>query len=72
MAKKTMSYEAAMQEIEEIVAKIENEELDVDMLAKNVKRVSESLKFCKTKLKKTGEEVDQILQDIDGDEDDFD
>ena len=61
-----------MQEIEEIVAKIENEELDVDMLAKNVKRVSELLKFCKTKLKKTGEEVDQILQDIDGDEEDFD
>ncbi|MFW6248914.1 MAG: exodeoxyribonuclease VII small subunit [Bacteroidota bacterium] len=71
MAKKTMSYEAAMQEIEEIVGKIENEELDVDMLARNVKRVSELLKFCKTKLKKTSEEVNQILQDIDGDDEDF-
>ena len=40
MAAKKVSYSEAMAEIEEILEKIENEELDVDELAEKVKRVS--------------------------------
>lgn len=65
MAKKSISYSEALAEIEMIVEKIENNELDIDDLAQNVKRVAELIKFCKAKLKSTEEEVEKILKDFD-------
>lgn len=62
--KKTVSYNEAMAEVEEILEKIENEELDVDDLAEKVKRVSVLLKICKDKLMKTNEQVEQILKEM--------
>lgn len=64
MATKKVSYSEAMAEIEEILEKIENEELDVDELAEKVKRVSTLLKTCKDKLTKTNEQVEQILKEM--------
>ena len=62
--KKTISYSEAMAEVEEILEKIENEELDVDELAEKVQRVSVLLKICKDKLTKTNEQVEQILKEM--------
>jgi exodeoxyribonuclease VII small subunit len=62
--KKAVSYNEAMAEVEEILEKIENEELDVDDLAEKVKRVSVLLKICKDKLLKTNEQVEQILKEM--------
>ena len=64
MAAKKVSYSEAMAEIEEILEKIENEELDVDELAEKVKRVSVLLKTSKDKLTKTNEQVEQILKEM--------
>lgn len=64
MATKKVSYNEAMLEIEEILEKIENEELDVDELAEKVKRVSVLLKICKDKLHKTNEQVEQVLKEM--------
>ena len=64
MTAKKASYSEAMAEIEDILEKIESEELDVDELAEKVKRVSTLLKFCKDKLTKTNEQVEQILKEI--------
>ncbi len=64
MAAKKISYSEAMAEIEEILEKIENEELDVDELAEKVKRVSVLLKTCKDKLTKTNEQVESILKEM--------
>jgi len=64
MATKKVSYNEAIAEIEEILEKIENEELDVDELAEKVKRVSVLLKICKEKLTKTNDQVEQILKDM--------
>ena len=64
MAAKKVLYSEAMAEIEEILEKIENEELDVDELAEKVKRVSVLLKTCKDKLTKTNEQVEQILKEM--------
>jgi exodeoxyribonuclease VII small subunit len=64
MAAKKISYSEAMSEIEAILEKIENEELDVDQLAEKVKRVSTLLKTCKDKLTKTNEQVEQILKEM--------
>jgi len=64
MATKRVTYNEAISEIEEILEKIENEELDVDELAEKVKRVSLLLKTCKDKLLKTNEQVEQILNEM--------
>jgi exodeoxyribonuclease VII small subunit len=62
--KKAITYNEAMAEVEDILEKIENEELDVDDLAEKVKRVSVLLKICKDKLLKTNEQVEQILKEM--------
>lgn len=64
MATKKVTYNEAISEIEEILEKIENEELDVDELAEKVKRVSTLLKICKDKLQNTNEQVEQILKEM--------
>jgi exodeoxyribonuclease VII small subunit len=64
MTTKKISYNQAMTEIEEILEKIENEELDVDELAEKVKRVSVLLKICKDKLHKTNQQVEQVLKEM--------
>ena len=64
MVTKKVTYSEAISEIEEILEKIENEELDVDELADKVKRVSSLLKICKDKLLKTNEQVEQILKEM--------
>lgn len=66
MAKKTIKYQDAINQIEEILAKIENKELDVDELAENVKKVSSLINICKDKLHKTEKEVEQILDEMEG------
>jgi exodeoxyribonuclease VII small subunit len=64
MTTKKISYNEAMTEIEEILDKIENEELDVDELAEKVKRVAVLLKICREKLLKTNEQVEQVLKEM--------
>jgi len=61
MAKETISYDAAVQEIESILEKIENGDLGVDELAEKVSRVTHLLKTCRNKLYKTEEQIDKIL-----------
>jgi len=64
MTTKKVTYSEAISEIEEIIEKIENEELDVDELAEKVKRVSALLKICREKLQSTSEQVEQILKEM--------
>lgn len=69
MANKKINYSEAYNELTNILSKIESGELDVDDLAKHVKKASELLKICKTKLYDTETEIEKILEDIDsGDE----
>lgn len=64
MPKKKMSYNEAIAEIEEILERMESEELDVDELSEKVKRVSELVRFCRNKLKTTEEEVEMVLKEM--------
>ena len=66
MVPKKMTYREALDEVEEILSKIENEELDIDELSEKVKRVTFLLKFCRDKLHKTNEEVEKILGEMEG------
>ncbi len=64
MAKKKISYNESINEIEQILERIENEELDVDELSRNVEKVSALLKNCRDKLYKTEQEVEKILNSM--------
>jgi len=63
--KKNVSYKEAINEIEEILNKLENNELDVDELSEKVKRVSQLVTLCKEKLHNTEQEIDKILIEMD-------
>ena len=56
-----LTYEAAYKELAQIAKEIENETVSVDVLAQKVKRASELITFCQTKLKNTEAEVNKII-----------
>jgi len=60
---KIKDYKSAISELEEILAQLEANELEIDELTLKAKRATELIKFCKEKLYKTNEEVNAILKD---------
>jgi exodeoxyribonuclease VII small subunit len=63
--KKETKYEEAMAELQDIVRKMENDELDIDQMTAQLKRAQELIKLCKDKLTKTDEEIKKILSEKD-------
>lgn len=62
MAKKTeTTYKDAMEELQEILQKLENEEIGVDELAVKVERASELLKWCDKRLRETESKIQKII-----------
>jgi len=59
-----ISYKKAMEEIQQIMAVIESDHVDVDDLTLHLKRITELLKICKTKLSHAEEEAEKILRDL--------
>jgi exodeoxyribonuclease VII small subunit len=59
-----LTYSQALTELEEIVAAIESEEIDLDVLAEKVKRAAYLIQFCRGKLRDTEEEVKKSLSGI--------
>ena len=57
-----MSYEEAIKQLETIVKKMENDELDIDSLTDQLKEAQRLIKLCKNRLTKTDEEIKQILE----------
>lgn len=62
MAKKEMTYEEAMARIEEILGRIQREEIAIDDLSREVARATELIAACKARLLKAEEEVNKILE----------
>ena len=58
---KEIKYEAALAELQTIVHKMENDELDIDQMSEQLKRAQDLIKLCKDKLTKTDEEIKKIL-----------
>jgi len=65
MAAKKFSYKSTLEEIEGIVQKIESEEIDVDELSALVKKAADLIKQCKSKLRDTGSELEDIIENLD-------
>jgi exodeoxyribonuclease VII small subunit len=65
MAKKELTYKQAMQELEAILAEIESEDVDIDKMTGMIKRATELIEFCKTRLTKTKDEIEKSLKLLD-------
>ena len=62
--KKKLTYSQAIGELEKIINEIEAESVDVDVLAEKVKRATYLIKFCKSNLRTTEEEVKKVLSEM--------
>ena len=61
---KEMKYEDAMHELESIVSGIEDDQVSIDELSDKIKRATELIKTCKTKLFKTEQDIADVLKDL--------
>lgn len=64
MTKKQESYNEAIEKLRKIVAEIETNDLDVDLLSEKVKEATRLIKLCKERLFKADEEVKKILEEL--------
>ncbi|MFZ4455248.1 MAG: exodeoxyribonuclease VII small subunit [Bacteroidales bacterium] len=64
MAKK-QTYTDAMNELENIVSKLQNEEVEIDELKALVTRSTELLNQCKKTLHETDQEIQKIIENLD-------
>ena len=60
--KKNFKYEEAVEQLEQIVRKMENDELDIDSLTDEPRKAQELIKLCKAKLTSTDAEIKKMLE----------
>ncbi len=60
-----LKYTKAVQKLDEIIIKIESEEIDVDELSAQVKEAVELIKLCKAKIEKAEMEVKKVVENFD-------
>lgn len=60
----TVNYTEAFNELQEIVAEIEEGEISVDELSAKVRRAAQLIKICRKKLTSTEEDVNRILKEL--------
>jgi len=63
MENNEMRYEEAMERLEQIVAQIEGNKLDIDQIGEKMKEAKGLIAFCREKLYRTEQEIGQILGD---------
>lgn len=61
MAKKKETYSQAMERLEKIVAQIDSNELEIDVLAEKIKEANKIIAFCSEKLTKADQEIEKLL-----------
>ena len=65
MAAKKQTYEQAMKRLEEIVTRIDSNELNIDSLGESLKEAQELIIFCRENLYKADGEIKKILEEED-------
>jgi len=59
-----LGYAAAMSELEDLLADLEDDALDIDLLATKVERASELIRFCRSRINAARVQVDRIVADL--------
>jgi exodeoxyribonuclease VII small subunit len=60
------TFSVAIDELEAILQRIDNDAVDVDGLAKELRRATDLLELCRGKIRKAEVEVSQIVQKLEG------
>ena len=60
--KTKLTYETALQELQSIVAQLQEEAVSMDDLSEKVNRATELLNFCKERLRQTEEQVEGLIR----------
>lgn len=61
MSKNKQTYESALEELKEVVDDLRNEMVSVDDLTTKVNRAKELMDFCKKKLRKVGDDLEELF-----------
>ncbi len=61
----SLTYTEAMAELDRILREIEDEALDVDVLAARVRRAAELVRFCRARIRNATREVEQVVAALD-------
>lgn len=59
-----MSYDQAIQETEKILSQLEQDELPIDSVLSQSRRVVALIAHCRSKMKEVSEEVQEILKEL--------
>ena len=63
LTKKNETYSVAMARLEKIVSQIDNNELEIDVLAEKIKEANGIIAFCSDKLTKADKEIEKLLSE---------
>ena len=63
MAAKKETYSEAMARLEKIGSQIDNNELEIDVLAEKIKEANGIIAFCSDKLTKADKEIEKLLSE---------
>ena len=63
VSKKKETYSEAMAHLEKIVSQIDNNELEIDVLAEKIKEANGIIAFCSDKLTKADKEIEKLLSE---------
>lgn len=64
MKEKNFNYAKAMEQVKSIIKEIDENDMDVDAMVVKIEEAAALLKECRSKLVKTDEAVQKILDDI--------
>jgi exodeoxyribonuclease VII small subunit len=65
-AKSEPGFTEAIRELETVLARIEDDSLDIDKLAAELERAGQLLALCRGKIRKAELEVAEVVQKLDG------
>ena len=65
MAEEPRTFQAAMEELEVILHKLDSEEVNIDSLTIDLQRASELIEWCRSRLETTRVDVERIVADLD-------
>lgn len=65
MEEERLSYDKAFSELKEIMEALQDDEIAIESLAEKVKRATELIKLCSSKLRDTEAEISKVMKDLD-------
>ena len=65
MSDEELTFEAATQELDSILEKLDGDGVNIDSLAIDLQRASQLIEWCRARLETTRVEVERIVADLD-------